>query len=248
MAEDSFTDRLSRAQLLHDIIAGLTPAYTPGTPAPGELDLRLPAFQTTIAATTTANDLAQDVTEDYSGLALQREQLLDTIMKAATAVLAWLRSRKSTLGSLLTRAEKVVDRMRGPKEKLPEPPPPAPGEPEAKKRNRGQQSYAEQAGHLRTLIRILAANPAYDPVAPPGEPQHTASLGNLNGLLSSLRAFNAGLCDKDADLINAEADRYDAFEDERTGLHVHFLAMKSAVQAQYGFGSSQYGQVSGVEW
>ena len=249
MAEDSFTDRLQRSQLLHDIIAGLVPVYTPGIPLPGELDLRLPAFASTIQTASLANDAAQDAAQDYGNMALQRETLLATVLKAATSVLAWLRSKKSSLGSLLTRAEKVVDRMRGPKEKQPAPPPPAnPGDPVPKPRNRGEQSYAEQAGHLRTLIRLLSANPAYNPVAAPGEPPHPASLGNLNGLLSSLRSYNTVLCNKDADLINAEGDRQDAFEDEKTGLHVHFLAVKSAVQAQYGYNSPQHGQVSGIEW
>ncbi len=63
-----------------------------------------------------------------------------------------------------------------------------------------------------------------------------------------LRSYNTQLCNKDADLINAEGDRKDAFEEEKTGLHVHFLAVKSAVQAQYGYSSTQYIQVIVIEW
>ena len=249
MANDSFTDRIQRAQLLHDTLEQADPPYTPGAPLAGELDLRLPAFLQKILATTTANDVAVDAASDYGNMARDREALLTNILAAATSVLAFLRSKKATLGSLLTGAEKFVDRMRGPKEKQPAPGPPAdPPAPAAPKRNKGQQSYMEQAGHLRSLIRLLTNKPAYNPQDIPGQPSHPASLNNLNGLLSSLRSYNSQLSDLEADVTTTEGDRQDAFEDEKTGLHPHFLAVKSAAQSQYGYTSTQYGNVSGIEW
>ena len=246
MTQDSFTDRLQRAQLLHDTTVLMDPPYTPGVPLAGEMDLQLPAFQQTIAAAAATNDQAQDAATAYGDMAREREALRVTILAAATSMLAYLRSKKSTLGTLLAGAEKVVSRMRGSKEKQPEPP--ADPGPAPKKRQRGQQSYMEQAGHLRTLIHLLTNKPAYNPPQIPGQPPHPGSLANLDSLLSSLRSYNTQLCLRDADRITTEGDRQEAFEDETTGLHPHFLALKAAVQSQYGFNSTQYGIVRGIEW
>lgn len=246
MAEDTFTDRIQRSTLLLNTISGLTPAYHAEEPEDGDPDLRPSGFQTCINLANTANDEAEDQRQDYSLEAKRREDLLDEILKSATSVLAYLRG-KPALSSILRHAEKIVDRMRGTREKQPDPPA-EPGTPEPVKRNRGQQSYAEQAQHLRTLIRLLTGKPGYNPTSAPGQPQHPASTGALSGQLSSLRSFNAGLSDKEADVMLAEAKRQDAFEDEKTGLHTHFLAMKSHAQSQYAFGSTNYQTLHGIEW
>jgi hypothetical protein len=243
MAERSFTDRLQRGLEMHDIIAGFIPAYAPGAPAGAELDLRLPAFHAKLTATELLNNAADDAALLYSQTATDRENHLDTVLTAATSVLAYLRSKKKTLGTLLRGAETVVKRMRGARPKKKNTPLPEGEVPPAPERNRGQQSYMEQAGHLRTLINLLTGKPGYAP--PVG---HLAHLDHLNALLSSLRGYNTTICQQDADLIHAESERYDGYFEKHTGLHDHFQAMKESVKGIYGAASSQYGDIAGKTW
>ena len=243
MAEQSFTDRLQRSFEMRDIIAVFDPVYNPGAALPGELDLGLPAFATKLNAVELLNNGAVDAANLYALTARERETHLATVLTAATSVLAYLRSKKKTLGSLLRGAEVIVKRMRGtrPKKKAA---PPAEGEaPPPKERNRGQQSYMEQAGHLRTLVTYLTGKPAYNPPA-----THPAALGNLNSLLSSFRAFNTAICQQDAALIHAESERHEAYFKKHDGLQDHFHAMKEAVKSQYGATSTQYGDIGSINW
>ena len=249
MTESSFTDHLAHAQLLHDTVNNLTPPYAPGAAAAGDMDLAIDAYQDKITEVQVMHDAAEDASTAYGSKALDRAAHLTSVLTAVTSVLAYLRTKKPTLGTLLTCAEKIVTRMRGPKIK--KTPAPLPGDPAppVKERNRGQQSYMEQQGHLRTLINLLTGKPGYAPApAGPGLPQHPASLDHLNGLLSGFRAFNSQISVLEADLLHAEALRQDAFENKRTGLHPLFITVKDAVQSQYGFSSTQYGTVAGIEW
>ena len=248
MTESSYTDRLQHAQSLHDVISNLTPAYSPGAPKPGALDLRLPGYLTRVLQVSNLNDAAEDATTLYGDKATDRAAHLTTVLAAATSVLAYLRTDKKTFATLLKGAEKIINRMRGPKSKKAPPPPPGEPPPPAKERNKGQQSYMEQQGHLRTLVNLLSNKPDYTPPDVAPAVQHPGSLGNLNGLLSSFRAFNSQISQLDADLIHAENERLAAFEHKTTGLHAHFNAVKDAVQSQYGFAGTQYGEVSGIEW
>jgi|GEM_PF-1259442 len=249
MPEDSFTDRIQRAELLHNTINLLTPAYNPGVPGAGELDLQINAFFQKVAQTAVVNEAAEDAATAYGNWSTNREAHLTNVLAAATSVLAYLRSKKKTLAPLLTGAEKIVKRMRGSKAKKAPPPPDGEPPPPDKVRSKGQQSYMEQQGHLRTLVNLLTNKPGYAPPAsPPGQPPHPASLDNLNALLSAFRTFNAQSSILEAALIHAEAVRMEAFEHKDHGLHPWFLAMKEAVQSQYGFTSSQYEQIAGIEW
>lgn len=243
MAEQSYTDRLQRGFEMHDIIAEFDPVYAPGAPIGEELDLRLPAFQAKLTATELLHNAAVDAAQAYSQTATDREKHLETVLAAGTSVLAYLRSKKKTLSTLLRGADKIVKRMRGARPKKKKTPLPEGEAPPAAERNRGQQSYMEQAGHLRTLINLLTGKPGYAPAA-----THPAHLNHLNTLLSSLRSFNTAICQQDADLIHAESERYEAFFEEDTGLHDYFHAMKESVKSQYGATSTQYGDIAGKTW
>ena len=72
MAEQSFTDRLQRAFEMKDIIALFTPAYNPGAPAAGELDLRLPAFTTRLNSLSQLNEIVADTAAMYGQTAMDR--------------------------------------------------------------------------------------------------------------------------------------------------------------------------------
>ena len=113
MADQSFTDRLQRSLEMHSIIAKYTLPYSPGEPSPGELDLRLPAFLEKLTAVEALNNEAADAGALYALKALERETHLEHVLTAATSVLAFLRSRKKSLRSLLRGADKIVKRMRG---------------------------------------------------------------------------------------------------------------------------------------
>lgn len=243
MADRSFTDRLQRGFEMHDIIADFDPAYAPGPPTGEELDLQLPAFHAKLAATELLNNEAEDAAQLYSQTATDREKHLETVLASATSVLAYLRSKKKTLGTLLRGSETVVKRMRGARPKKKKVPLPEGEVPPAPVRNRGQQSYMEQSGHLRTLINLLTGKAGYAPPA-----GHAAHLDHLNSLLSSLRSFNTTICQQDAILIHAESARYDGYFDKHTGLHDYFHAMKESVKGIYGATSSQYGDIAGKTW
>ena len=206
MAEDTFIDRAQRSAEMRDIIVLLTPAYNPGVPASGEMDLRMPAFTTKIAAANTANQDVANAAAAYNYKAGLRETKLTEVLKAGTSVLSYLRSKKKTMEALLKSAERIVAKMRGPKKKA-ETPPPAPGDPPpAKERNRGARSYMEQAGHLKTLYTLLTGKPGYTP-----DPANPASVAFLTGLYGELDGLNTELCTLNANLIHAESLREVAY-------------------------------------
>lgn len=243
MTESTFTDHVQHATDLKNVIAGLTPAYAPGAPAAGELDLRIPAFESAIITAANSHQAVEDAAAAYGLKSTDREDCLKAVLAAGTSVLAFLRSKKKTLAGLLRGAERLVNKMRGPKAK--KAPPPAEGEPPPpeKARNRGQQSYREQAGHLKTLHSLLNGIPAYAPGA-----THPAHPDQLEALLVTLEDCNNEISELSAAVIRTESEREDAFTKKDTGLHDHFLAMKNAVQSQYGATSTQFADVDGILW
>jgi len=240
MTESSFMDHVQHATELKDVIAGLEPAYAPGVPEPEELDLRLTAFNSAIGAAEGAHLDAEATASTYGDMARERDDCLKLVLSAGTSVLAFMRSKRKTLGRQFKGVERIVKKMRGTRPKKAPPPPPE-GEPPEKARNRGQQSYREQAGHLQTLHALVNGNAAYNPPA-----NHPAHPDKLDELLTALNTCNGQISVLKAAVIRSETLREEKFTEKDVGLHDYFHAMKESVKGQYGADSTQYADVAGI--
>ena len=139
-------------------------------------------------------------------------------------------------------ARKVLAKLRGVRPKKPKPP--VGGEPpaEVKKRNSGEQAYAEVALLWEKFIGVATAAPGYATGVPPA-----IDPGTLSGLLSSIKGINSFLCNLAGQITPKQAQRLVLYF-EPGGLQEKFLAIKEAVKSQYGTGSSEYIAVRGIKW
>ena len=121
------------------------------------------------------------------------------------------------------------------------PPAPEPGEPApppAKKRDRGDQSYADIATSFKALSDAVGKLAGYTP------PDSAISATNL----ATLRTNNDSVAAKDTDLDGAQRARFAIFFAGEDCLQVKFQAVKNAVKGQCGQDSPQFAEVKGIKW
>lgn len=236
MAEKTFIDRHARSFSMRDFTAGFSPVF-----APADASLTAANFGTFLGTVGTLNTniLAQQGT--YKTQATSRLALLKTILSATTQALARLKSN-AVWGAEFKSAKQVADKLRGKrpaKPKLPEE-----GEPpvEGKKRNSGEQAYAEAAALFEKFIGILTATAAYSTGVPAA-----ISLGTLNGQLSGFKGLNSGLCTLAASIVTNQKKRLQLYF-ETGGLQEKFQSVKNAVKSQYGQNGPEYASVKGIRW
>jgi hypothetical protein len=143
-SERSYSDRQARAVVLHAAIEGMTPAFAPANPDLGAM--LFGAFVSDVAA---ANDAVEAAKNDWASVVTGRAADAKTAQKLTTQVISYVKSN-AAWNQQLPRIKQLADKVRGSKAppKLTPPPAPEPGEPApppAKKRDRGDRSYADIA-------------------------------------------------------------------------------------------------------
>lgn len=234
--ESSFADRLARGQLMQGKIALFTPAF-----APADGTLTAASFLTFCGTVEAANDETAVALDAWRTVVKERQDLVKEMKATATRVIAYLKS-SPTFAGRLKNAKAAADKLRGVRPRAPKNPPPAPGTPAAKKRNTGDQSYADLEKHFKVLINAVTGLAAYAP-APLTNP---ITLANLNGTLSTYKSKNAALIPLEStwrDKVDARSKKFDG----PGGLRAKMKAIKNATKAQYGQNSSQYEQVKNIK-
>ena len=236
MAEKSFSDRLTRGETLRDMCAAFTPAYVPA-----DTSLTAANFTNFLTSLATLNTEINTLEGNYTTQAEARLALVRNIKSAATRVAARLKSN-SVWSSEEKSARKVLDKLRGVRAQKPKPP--AEGEPpvEEKKRNSGEQAYAEVALLFEKLIGVATAAAGYSTGVPA-----EISAGTLSGLLSALKGSNSFLCNLAAQISPKQKKRLKLYF-EKGGFAEKFQAIKEAVKSQYGTKSEQYVAARAVKW
>ena len=236
MAEKTFVDRHARGESLRDLCAGFSPLFGPADTTLTVVNLT--AFLGQVGALNTEIGTLQG---NYTTQAANRVALVKTIKAAATRVAARLKSNAAWKSEEKT-ARQVLNKLRG--VRPPKPKAPAEGEPpvEAKKRNSGEQAYAEVAALFEKFIGVATAAAGYTTGAPAA-----ITPGALNGLLSSLKGSNSFLCNLDAQ-IGPKQKKRQALYFDAGGFQAKFLAVKESVKSQYGTQSPEYQSVRGLKW
>ena len=236
MAETSFVDRHFRGESLRDHCVNFTPAY-----APADTSLTVANFGTFLGQVGALNTEIGTLTGNYSTQAAARVTLVKTIKSTATRVAARLKSN-AAWKSEEKSARLVLNKLRGVRPQKPKTP--AEGEPptEVKKRNSGEQAYAEVAALFEKFIGIATGAAGYATGAPVA-----IAPGALNGLLSSIKGANAFLCGLDAQIGPKQKKRQALYFDPG-GFKEKFHGVKESVKSQYGTQSPEYSAVKGVKW
>ena len=240
-SERSYSDRQARAVVLKSAIAGFSPAY-----APANADLGVMLFGSFVDSVATANDDVETAKTDWASAVTSRAADAKTAQKLTTQIISYVKSN-AAWNQQLPRIKQLADKVRGitTRAKITPPPAPEPGEPApppAKKRDRGDQSYADIATSFKALADAVGKLAGYTP------PDSAISATNLATLATTLRTNNDSVAAKDTDLDGAQRARFAIFFTGEGCLQVKFQAVKNAVKGQYGQDSPQFAEVKGIRW
>ncbi|MEK0450519.1 MAG: hypothetical protein RL088_2787, partial [Verrucomicrobiota bacterium] len=182
-SERSYSDRQARAVILKSAIAGFTPAFDPAN-----ADLGAMLFGAFVDSVAAANDAVETAKNDWSTAVTGRATDAKMAQKLTTQAVSYVKSNVAWKQQL-PRIKQLADKVRGIKAppKLTPPPAPEPGEPApppVKKRDRGDQSYADIATSFKALSDAVGKLAAYAP------PDSTISATSLATLATKLRTNN----------------------------------------------------------
>lgn len=113
-------------------------------------------------------------------------------------------------------------------------------DPNAKKRNKGEQSFADMENLFKTFYAGLSAIPGYTHL------DADLQLPALNTLYTTFHDKNVAMAELGAEENRLTAERYDMFYNKETGLKARILSVKNAVKNQYGPESPEYLSIKGI--
>jgi hypothetical protein len=213
-------------------ITVLSPAY-----APVDTKFTIANLNTAITTSETANADVAEKEIPYTDAVSDRYTLAKSIGPLVTQSLAYVKSN-TAWANRYDAVKDAADKVRGirpPKAKSEQP------DPEAKKRESGEQSYDEIAGFLKTYIGRLEALVGY---APQDAKIGIAALSTAQG---DLNDYNRSIPSDERILTDSISDRLLTFTGP-AGLKFVFDGVKASVKGQYGQSSPEYKSVSGIGW
>lgn len=236
-SEKSYTDRLSKAQMLLDFTLAFSPAFEPA-----DASLGTGPFGAYLGTVLAANDSVTAMLGTYGEKTAARAAKAAEMRPLLTRALNYVRSNQAW-STHYHVAKQFVDRVRGTRPPKTPPPadPPDPAEPPKPPRNRGQQAYEELASHLNGFVGVVDNIAGY---APPGTGIGPADLA---AFLTAFRLLNTEVTSLYVDLSAARAARRLLYV-APNGLADKFQAIKAAIKGQYGTASAEWEQVKGLKW
>jgi hypothetical protein len=231
-SEQSFTDRVQRADELGDSVAGMTPPYAPADPR-----FSVAALAAAVAAAKAANTAVDEARPPYQDAASDRAALVKLIGPLVTQSLAYVKSN-TAWAKRYDAVKNLADKVRGISPPKTKPVDPAP---DKKERSRGEQSYVEIATHLKRYIARLEGLPGFAPQ------DEKISIASFTEHWTTLDGFNQSLPTLAQTLADAISDRQEAYTGP-AGLKFVFDGVKTSVKGQYGQASATYKSISGKKW
>jgi hypothetical protein len=221
---------------LQTAVAGFSPAF-----APVDASLAPAAFLTFLNSLDAMGTDVGTAVGLYTNGVQRRTPMMADIQDRALRVLSLVKSNASW-AAFLPNIKKLVDKIRGNTPKQPKPPAPGegPGSPPAKKRNTGEQSFADIEDNFEKLIAALGSVPGYTP------PASDLTIANLTTLATDFAAKNLAMSTLGNTIGMKQKARLEAF-DGPGGLKEKMKAIKEAVRSQYGSTSAEYEQVKGIK-
>lgn len=232
-SENTFADRFGRGKKLNETIKSFDPIFNPF-----DVSLKTPAQDTFLEGLAAKSDLVNAIRSDYTSSMEIRNKMIKDLKTRSSMVRNFVESVVA-YKVYWTALRNVVKKILNYK------PPKAPKtvtnvtEAEKKKRNRGEQSYADLANLLKNLISLLEGITGYAPVNP------QLTIVELTALFDSLVTQNTEMGNKAGKLDVAVVERKGLF-DGPGGLKERMKATKASVRAQYGNTSAEYLSVKGI--
>lgn len=232
--EMTFADKLGRGYLMQETINNFDPIFNPV-----DTDLTPANFLITLDGITAKNSLVDGMRSNYTtnvGLRnvmvkdlKSRSSLTMDVIKSAPA----FKQYKSTVHNIV----KKILNYRPPKTSTP-----TGGEnpEETKKRNRGEQSFADLSGLFTRLVGVITEIVGYDP------PNPILKLAEMTNLDTTFKAKNKEMGDLLSELELAIKERYNMYNGENS-LKEKMKAIKAATRSQYGADSVQYETIKGIK-
>ena len=232
ISEKTFADRVGRAETMNQTTKGFSPPFTPG-----DVNLGPVPFQAFIDSIKAKNNTVAAKYAAYVTATGERVVITDDSKDRS------VRSRDYVLSVIafkpyFAEVKRQVKKIKG--YRTPKKPVPA-GEPEPKKRNQGEQSFADILNNFKTLIQNLTAIAGYAPTSP------DLSLGNLTILATMYDAKSGEVGTKWGDFSVEAGQRLALYDDKDTGLSAKMIAIKNAVKSQYGVNSPEYLSIKGIK-
>jgi hypothetical protein len=228
-SERSFADYVGKAKAEKEIVETLDPPFNSPNP-----DDDLVVFDLYTTNCQDKNVAVETSRLNYSNSAVKRNLIVKDVkhraMRSMTNVKSVVAYKPFARG--LEIAYRKLRRYKVPGTKKPNP--------DAKKRNQGEQSFADIENLNKTFIAGLTAIPAYTHL------DDTLKLPALNTLQTSLSTINTTMAELDAAEKRLTAERHAMFYNKTTGLKARILSIKDAVKNQYGPDSTQYAALKSI--
>jgi hypothetical protein len=234
-SERSFHDRYGRAQRLNEAIVQM-PGYEPS-----ESTISLTAYDLFLQDIEQINTDVGSLQEEYKSATTERRELFlseEGIRRRASAINSYCKSLtgiSSTLPTIQRLISKINNTRRPPSNKAPE-------GGEGKRRNSGEQSYAELTQYMGELIAVL--NKIADKYKP-NNPLLT--LGNLAMFLVLIKEKNKLVAEKEYALSKKSKDRNEMYEGKE-GLKKRMSAIRAYIRADFGRTSPEYLAISELKY
>lgn len=232
-SENTFADKFGRGKLLNETIKSFTPVFSPF-----DVSLKTAAQDIFLDSLAAKSDLVNALRSDYTSSMEIRNKMIKDLKTRSSMVRNFVESvvaYKVYWTALRNVVKKILNY------KPPKAPKVETGTPEEvkKKRNRGEQSYADLANLLKNLISLLEGIVGYAPV------NTQLTIVELTALYDSLVTQNTDMGNKAGKLDVAVVARKELF-DGTGGLKERMKATKASVRAQYGNTSAEYLAVKGI--
>lgn len=231
ISEQTFADRLGRGELMEATISGFGVPFTPT-----DTNIQPPNFQIYLDAIKQKNLDVQSARSTYTTGATERMTIVKTVKTRSGMTRSYVDS-VGAYNSYRSTVRNIVKKILNYKTAKPKPPA---GETPPKKRNKGEQSFADIAGLFDSLISAVSGIVGYMPT------NTDLQIPNMTTLYMTFNTKNADMDTLASNISVIIGERFKMYEGN-TGLRNRMLAIKAAVRAQYGSDSPEYNSVKGIK-
>jgi len=230
-SEQTFSDRSGRATTMNETVNGFSPPF-----APGDVSLQYANFKAYNGTCLDKNEQVGDFKQTYTTMAGQRFTHTKNIKDITRRCKNYIESKKS-LKPYLKTANALSLKITNSPNKKPKAPSGSETGSETKKRNSGEQSYADISSNFKVFINFLnGIGGGYD------TPTSELQTANLLPLQTGLVTFNEDLGEL-AGNVKVSGGQRKVLYDNEDGLKDKMKSIKRGVKSQYGPTSPEYNSI-----
>jgi hypothetical protein len=229
-SERSYADKVGKAKYVKEASEGFTPAFNSPNPqdAPAVFGLYITSCED-------KNVEIGKIRQNYTNGTVERKNIVKDVKTRAMRSMVNVKS-VDAYKPYAKGLEIIYRKLRN--YKVPGGKKPSP---DAKKRNKGEQSFADIENLYRTFLAGLTAIPAYSHL------DDSLKLPALNALYTLYHDKNVAMAELNSTEKRVTAERYAMFYDDTTGLSARMLSVKDAIKNQYGLTSPEYLSVKSIK-